>query len=846
MPQFYDDDDMDTDLQDGVPEFRDEADFDDYLNDEEYQLMSEMFPRAKKELADYVGWDNLSVKVSIFDHEFNFDEAMIELKRSLKKKKTEEAEPKMSALERLARRRALGGKKTTETVSGKDAEERSKTSLLSALQKKPHGSEQPKSTLATRLAALQKKSTTSLKNTRDEGDGVSKKAITSSGSLRDYIPASIPGENGNSKGSRISLSSRLSALQKAKISVPSKATSEASEFQAQPENVRKAAEEPPKPKNTSFETLISKFSLGSRHDSPNRPNLNVGITKVVLSEEQSHKSCLSRLKRKQEEVFTVFYPDTNNQSAKKQAISNFQKKSPDDVVLEAQKKAFEDIAKTTKGVEEIKISDSKAENEGELEFEDEDDKPIISEPAIRTHKKALVPTKPKKPIDLEGYLQQKKPHLNFVVLGHVDAGKSTLMGRLLYDVGAVDNKLIRKLKKESEMIGKSSFHLAWVMDQTSEERSRGVTVDICTSDFRTSGATFTIVDAPGHRDFVPNAIAGVSQADVAVLSIDCSTDAFESGFNLDGQTKEHALLARSLGVRHLIVAMNKMDSVDWYEGRFEDIKYELRNFFEDIGIKDDQLSWVPCSGLTGEGVYKKEYPLGQTWYKGPSLVGRLEEVSRELQKYSFEDISNTPFIFSILEVTPGSKANEAIVSGRVESGHIQGGETITIYPSEQSVLVDQVLTGNNQTPSPVAIKGDFVSLKLRNAFCDDIQGGDLAAVVGYDILGAQEFSAQILTFNLDRPLLPGTSFMLFRGSCEQPARVKKLVSVVDKSDATKILKKKVRHLGSKQAAIVEIELVEKKRRVPMLTFEENKHLGRIVLRKEGKTIAAGVVKTLEF
>lgn len=120
------------------------------------------------------------------------------------------------------------------------------------------------------------------------------------------------------------------------------------------------------------------------------------------------------------------------------------------------------------------------------------------------------------------------------------------------------------------------------------------------------------------------------------------------------------------------------------------------------------------------------------------------------------------------------------------------------------------MTGNEQTPAPVAIKGDFVSLKLRNAFYDDIQGGDLAAVVGYDIPSAQEFSAQILTFNLDRPLLPGTSFMLFRGSCEQPARVKKLVSVVDKSDPTKILKKKVRHLGSKQAAIIEIELVEKK------------------------------------
>lgn len=751
----------------------------------------------------------------------------------------------MSALERLARRRALDGKKATETKSEKEADKSGKN-LLSALQEKTPSPEQPKSTLAARLAALQKKSTMGLKGSKGESDNTNKKANTFSELLRDRRPDSSPSENEHSKESKISLSSRLSALQKAKVSVPSKTASDVSKLQRKPENATKPVEKPLKMKDVSFESLISKFSLGASFDPPKCPNLNIGISKVVLTEEQPHKSCLSRLKRKREEVFTVFYPDTNSQSAKKQAVSNFQQKSPDDVVLEAQKKAFEDVEKTTKGVENINISNPKAEDENEQGLDEEEDKPFVSEPTIRTYKKALVPTKPKKPIDLEDHLQHKKPHLSFVVLGHVDAGKSTLMGRLLYDVGAVDNKLIRKLKKESEMIGKSSFHLAWVMDQTSEERNRGVTVDICTSDFKTKDATFTIVDAPGHRDFVPNAIAGVSQVDVAVLSIDCSTDAFESGFNLDGQTKEHTLLARSLGVRHIIVAMNKMDSVDWYEGRFEDIKFELRNFFEDIGIKDDQLSWVPCSGLTGEGVYQKEYPMGQTWYKGPSLVGRLEEVSRELQKYSFEDISNTPFVFSILEVSPGSKANEAVVSGRVESGHIQGGETITIFPSEQSVLVDQILTGNEQTPAPVVIKGDFVSLKLRNAFYDDIQGGDLAAVVGYDIPSAQEFSAQILTFNLDRPLLPGTSFMLFRGSCEQPARVKKLVSVVDKSDPTKILKKKVRHLGSKQAAIIEIELVEKKRRVPMLTFGENKHLGRIVLRKEGKTIAAGVVKALEF
>ncbi|CCH58712.1 hypothetical protein TBLA_0A09240 [Henningerozyma blattae CBS 6284] len=593
-PYDYDDDDLE-DFHDDIPDFQDEQEFDDYLNDEEYDLMSQQFPQAKKALQDYQGWNNLAVKLAIFDSDFDLDQALINLKRTYKKKKTPA----------------------------------------------------PKPIIATPQAV------------------------------------------------------------------------------------------------NSLSADTKKLSI------------------------------------------------TGND---------------------------------------------------EVWFEDEDDKiDKKDEPVLKTYKRTTVPTKPRNMIDIKKYIENTKPHCSFVVLGHVDAGKSTLMGRLLYDIGAVDNQLIRKLKKESESIGKGSFHLAWVMDQTKEERERGVTVSICTSDFETDKVKFTIVDAPGHRDFVPNAIQGISQADVGVLSIDCGTDAFESGFNLDGQTKEHALLARSMGVHYLIIVMNKMDSVNWSEERFQKVKADLSVFFDEIGFKENQIEWVPVSGLSGAGVYKIPYPEAQNWYQGPNLVQRLEELAEKVYKVSSSEVLDTPFLFAITDVTTSKKAGEAIITGRVEAGSIQPGETITIYPSEQSVLVDKITSGNEDKTVPIAIKNDFVTLKLRHAFPEDIQAGDLGAYVTIEIPPSQNLKLHMLTFKLGRPILPGTPVMLFKGVREQPARINKLVSLVDKHDVEKIIKKKVRHLSSGQAAIVEVELVEKKRWIPILTFQQNKHLGRVILRKDGKTIAAGII-----
>jgi elongation factor 1-alpha len=196
----------------------------------------------------------------------------------------------------------------------------------------------------------------------------------------------------------------------------------------------------------------------------------------------------------------------------------------------------------------------------------------------------------------------EKEHLSIVICGHVDSGKSTTTGRLLFELGGIPERELEKLKEEAANLGKSSFAFAFYMDRQKEERERGVTIACTTKEFFTDRWHYTIIDAPGHRDFIKNMITGTSQADVAVLVIDSAPGGFEGGWSSDGQTKEHALLAFTLGVKQMIVALNKMDSANYEEKRYNDIKEEVAGYLKKIGYKPIKIPFVPISGWVGDNM----------------------------------------------------------------------------------------------------------------------------------------------------------------------------------------------------------------------------------------------------
>eukprot|EP00586_Coscinodiscus_wailesii_P007096 CAMPEP_0172477138 /NCGR_PEP_ID=MMETSP1066-20121228/49_1 /TAXON_ID=671091 /ORGANISM="Coscinodiscus wailesii, Strain CCMP2513" /LENGTH=254 /DNA_ID=CAMNT_0013235393 /DNA_START=29 /DNA_END=789 /DNA_ORIENTATION=+ len=222
---------------------------------------------------------------------------------------------------------------------------------------------------------------------------------------------------------------------------------------------------------------------------------------------------------------------------------------------------------------------------------------------------------------------KEKTHISLVVIGHVDAGKSTTTGHLIYKCGGIDKRTIEKFEKEAAELGKGSFKYAWVLDNLKAERERGITIDIALWKFESPKYSFTVIDAPGHRDFIKNMITGTSQADVAVLVIDSSQGGFEAGISKDGQKREHALLAYTLGVKQMIVACNKMDdkTVKYDQGRYKEIKQEVAAYLKKVGYKPMKIPFVPISGWVGDNMIDKSSNM--PWYKGTYLLEALDNVN---------------------------------------------------------------------------------------------------------------------------------------------------------------------------------------------------------------------------
>jgi len=313
---------------------------------------------------------------------------------------------------------------------------------------------------------------------------------------------------------------------------------------------------------------------------------------------------------------------------------------------------------------------------------------------------------------------KEKPHVNLVVIGHVDAGKSTSTGHMIYKCGGIEQRTLDKFEKEAKEIGKESFKYAWVLDKLKSERERGITIDISLWKFQTKKYYFTIIDAPGHRDFIKNMITGTSQADCAILMIASPKGEFEAGISENGQTREHALLAYTLGVKQMIVCVNKMDekTVKYSESRFKEIKKEVKGFLEETGYKVKKVQFIPISGWHGDNMIEKSSNM--PWYKGKTLyeaLDKLKQPKRPVEK---------PLRLPLQDVYKISGIGTVPV-GRVETGVLKPGMTVQFTPSNLTSEVKSVEMHHEQLEQ--AIPGDNVGFNIKNIAVKQLKRGYVAS-----------------------------------------------------------------------------------------------------------------------
>ncbi|KAL4075711.1 EF Tu GTP binding domain-containing protein [Scleroderma citrinum] len=443
---------------------------------------------------------------------------------------------------------------------------------------------------------------------------------------------------------------------------------------------------------------------------------------------------------------------------------------------------------------------------------------------------------------IESSGQKDKKSVSLVVIGHVDAGKSTLMGRLLYELGRIDEKTRVTNERGSSKVGKSSFSWAWGLDGTTEERERGITMDIALQSLTTPHRQVTILDAPGHKDFIPNMISGASQADCALLVVDAATGEFEAGFDRGGQTREHILLVRSLGVSQLIVAVNKLDQVNWSQARYEDICGLLRSFLGQSGFHPSKMGFVPVGAMLGVNLVDRnssEASELSRWYQGPTLVDLLDELEPPTR-----DIES-PLRIPISNVFKGQSSGTGI-SGRICGGVVQVGERVRVLPGDETAIIRSINIDENSVSWAAA--GSNVTLYLTSIDPIHLNIGSVLCSPGNLVPLATVFSARIIVFDIQVPITSGASIELFHHSRDVPAMISKLVSSLDRASGT-VVKKGPRVLSKSMSAEVQITLrggtlsapSAVARPIPLEPFSMNKDMGRILVRRGGETIAAGIV-----
>lgn len=425
-----------------------------------------------------------------------------------------------------------------------------------------------------------------------------------------------------------------------------------------------------------------------------------------------------------------------------------------------------------------------------------------------------------------------KDHVSIIFMGHVDAGKSTMGGNILYLTGSVDKRTVEKYEREAKDAGRQGWYLSWVMDTNKEERSDGKTIEVGKAYFETEKRRYTILDAPGHKMYVSEMIGGASQADVGILVISARKGEYETGFEKGGQTREHALLAKTQGVNKIVVVVNKMDdpTVGWSEERYKDCTTKLGQFLKGIGYAKDDIVYMPVSGYTGAGIKDRVSSSECPWYSGPSLLEYLDNMKTVDRRI------NGPFM---LPISGKMKDLGTIVEGKIESGHVKKNTNLLLMPNRASI---EVVTIYNETEQEceAAYCGEQVRLKIKGIEEEELAPGYVLTSPSTPVKTITRFEAQIAIVELKSILSNGFSCVMHLHTAIEEVKFVQLKHKLEKGTNRK--SKKPPAFAKKGMKI--IALLEASAPVCAETYADYPQLGRFTLRDQGTTIAIGKITKL--
>jgi len=426
----------------------------------------------------------------------------------------------------------------------------------------------------------------------------------------------------------------------------------------------------------------------------------------------------------------------------------------------------------------------------------------------------------------------QKPHLNLVVVGHVDNGKSTTMGHFLFNLGVVDPREVEEYAKESEKLGVGeTFKYAWVLDRLKEERERGVTIDLAFQKFETKKYFFTLIDAPGHRDFVKNMITGASQADAAILVVSAKEGETETALAEGGQAREHAFLLKTLGVNQLIVLINKMDATQppYSKERFEQVKKQVQDLLRLVGYKVDTLPIIPVSGWNGDNLTEKSDKM--SWYNGPTLLEALDNL--QVPPKPVDKPLRIPIqdVYSITGVG-------TVPVGRVVTGVLKVADQVVVMPPGLKGEVKSIETHHTQIEK--AEPGDNIGFNVRGIAKQDVRRGMVVGHPDAPPTVAKEFIAQIFVVYHPTAIAAGYTPVLHAHTVQQATTIVEIIQKIDPRTG-QVVEDHPKSIKTGDAALVKLKPLQP---ICLEVYKDFPEMGRFALRDSGRTVAAGIVKEI--